>query len=129
MITIQQIKEELDIHFKRIDMILPEIKSYLPFENNDFEDIEKTKTIDSFKYRFTKIQDKMGDRFDNLSKNRQQILRYIINKPMINIEQLSKSVGISTTAIENNIKYLKENNILKRVGNNKDGSWEIIDEK
>jgi hypothetical protein len=40
---------------------------------------------------------------------------------MINIEQLSKSVGISTTAIENNI--------LKRVGNNKDGSWEIIDEK
>ena len=63
MITIQQIKEELDIHFKRIDMILPEIKSYLPFENDDFEDIEKIKAIDSFIYRFTKIQDKMGDKF------------------------------------------------------------------
>jgi len=63
MITIQQIKEELDIHFKRIDMILPEVKSYLPFENDDFEDIEKIKAIDSFIYRFTKIQDKMGDKF------------------------------------------------------------------
>jgi len=63
MITIVQIKEELDIHFKRIDMILPEIKSYLPFSNDDFEDIEKIKAIDSFIYRFTKIQDKMGDKF------------------------------------------------------------------
>ena len=63
MITITQIKEELDIHFKRIDMILPEIKSYLPFENDDFDDIEKIKAIDSFIYRFTKIQDKMGDKF------------------------------------------------------------------
>ena len=63
MITIEQIKEELDIHFKRIDMILPEVKSYLPFENDDFEDIEKIKAIDSFIYRFTKIQDKMGDKF------------------------------------------------------------------
>ena len=63
MITINQIKDELDIHFKRIDMILPEVKSYLPFENDDFEDIEKIKAIDSFIYRFTKIQDKMGDKF------------------------------------------------------------------
>jgi len=63
MITIRQIKEELDIHFKRIDMILPEVKSYLPFKNDDFEDIEKIKAIDSFIYRFTKIQDKMGDKF------------------------------------------------------------------
>jgi len=32
MITIEQIAQELEIHFKRIDMILPEIKSYLPFK-------------------------------------------------------------------------------------------------
>ncbi|MDQ7046558.1 MAG: hypothetical protein Q9M39_02690 [Sulfurovum sp.] len=39
------------------------MKSYIPFENDDFEDIEKIKAIDSFIYRFTKIQDKMGDKF------------------------------------------------------------------
>ena len=63
MITIQQIKDELDIHFKRVDAILPEVKSYLPFKNDDFDNIEKIKTIDSFIYRFSKIQDKMGDKF------------------------------------------------------------------
>jgi len=63
MITIQQIKDELDIHFKRVDAILPEMKSYLPFKNDDFDNIEKIKTIDSFIYRFSKIQDKMGDKF------------------------------------------------------------------
>ena len=63
MITINQIKDEIDIHFKRVDMILPEVKSYLPFKNSDFEDIEKIKAIDSFIYRFTKIQDKMDDKF------------------------------------------------------------------
>jgi len=63
MITIEQIKAELDIHFKRVDAILPEIKDFLPFENDDFEDTQKIKTIDSFIYRFTKIQDKMGDKF------------------------------------------------------------------
>ena len=63
MIAIEQIKAELDIHFKRVDAILPEIKDFLPFENDDFEDTQKIKTIDSFIYRFTKIQDKMGDKF------------------------------------------------------------------
>ena len=70
MTTTKQIKDELDIHFKRIDMILPEIKSYLPFCNDDLEDVEKIKTIDSFIYRFTKIQDKMGDKlFPSILRN------------------------------------------------------------
>jgi predicted HTH transcriptional regulator len=37
-------------------------------------------------------------------------------------------MGISTTAIENNIKSLKDSNILRRAGSDKAGTWEIIDE-
>ena len=47
---------------------------------------------------------------------------------MISIPQLSTKIDISTTAIENNIKYLKENHYIKRIGGTKDGSWVIIDE-
>jgi len=39
----------------------------MPFSNADFEDIEKIKAIDSFIYRFTKIQNKMRDKDINLS--------------------------------------------------------------
>ena len=63
MMTLAQVSEELEIHFKRIDALLPELKSYMPFKEADFEDIEKIKTIDSFIYRFTKIQDRMGEKF------------------------------------------------------------------
>ncbi|RLA74009.1 MAG: hypothetical protein DRG11_06245 [Epsilonproteobacteria bacterium] len=62
MTTIYHIKEELDVHFKRIDAILPELKSYLPLDNDGFEDTETVKTIDSFIFRFGKIQDKMGEK-------------------------------------------------------------------
>ena len=63
MITLKQVCEELEIHFRRIDVLLPEIKSYLPFKESDFDDTEKIKTIDSFIYRFTKVQDRMGEKF------------------------------------------------------------------
>ncbi len=62
MTTLSQIKQELDIHFKRIDAILPELKSYLPLDGDDFEDTEIVKTVDSFIFRFGKIQDKMGEK-------------------------------------------------------------------
>ena len=63
MMTLKQVCEELEIHFRRVDALLPEIKSYFPFKESDFEDTEKIKTIDSFIYRFTKVQDRMGEKF------------------------------------------------------------------
>jgi len=66
MMTLKQVCEELEIHFRRIDALLPEIKSYLPFKESDFNDTEKIKTIDSFIYRFTKVQDRMGEKFFSL---------------------------------------------------------------
>ena len=79
--------------------------------------------------KIKKLGDKLGDRFNSLTKNRQKLLELIDKKPTISIEQLSKSIGISTTAIENNIRFLKENHLLKRVGKAKDGSWEIVYEE
>ncbi len=69
MMTLKQVCEELDIHFSRIDALIPEIKSYLPFKETDFNDTEKIKTIDAFIYRFTKVQDRMGEKFFPLVLN------------------------------------------------------------
>ena len=60
-----------------------------------------------------------------LSKNRQTILDIIKENRSITITLLSEKVGISTTAIENNIKFLKESGLLKRVGSDKAGYWEV----
>lgn len=54
--------EEIQLHFSRVEAIMPEITSWLPLKVDDFNNTEKVKTIDSFIYRFIKIQDKMGEK-------------------------------------------------------------------
>ena len=62
MLQLIDIKWEIDRHIKRIEAILPDIQNWLPLQKEDLDDTEKVKTIDSFIYRFTKIQDKMGEK-------------------------------------------------------------------
>lgn len=66
-----------------------------------------------------KLGDKLGD-------NQLLILESLKNKPYLSLSQLSKIIGISQTAIENNIAKLKGLGILKRIGPDKGGHWEII---
>lgn len=38
---------------------------------------------------------------------------------------MAKILDISTTAIDNNIKWLKDNNIIERIGNDRNGYWQV----
>ena len=66
--------------------------------------------------------EKLGEK---LGENEKKILEFISQNKNITTKELSKEIGISTTAIENNITKLKEKGILKRVGPDKGGYWEI----
>lgn len=75
---------------------------------------------------------KLGDNVGNkvgyknlLNSRRKQILEEIRNNPNVTQAQLSKIVGIGLTAIENNIRFLKENGYIERVGSNKTGYWKV----
>ena len=71
----------------------------------------------------------VGNKVGNkpLSKNRELILKEMRNNPNITKQQLSTLLGISTTAIDKNINYLKLNNYIKRIGENKNGYWKVLD--
>ena len=56
MLQLTEIKRESDRQFKRIDAILPDIQNWLPLQKEDLDETEIVKTIDSFIYRFTKMQ-------------------------------------------------------------------------
>ncbi|RKZ54032.1 MAG: hypothetical protein DRR08_26825 [Candidatus Parabeggiatoa sp. nov. 2] len=56
MLQLTEIKLEIDRQFKRIDAILPDIQNWLPLQKEDLDNTEIVKTIDSFIYRFTKMQ-------------------------------------------------------------------------
>ena len=81
--NIRDIQDEIDIHIRRIDAILPDIKSWLPLNSNSFENIDIVKTIDSFIYRFSKILDKMGDKL--FPAILQLLQEYKTNMPLIDV--------------------------------------------
>lgn len=48
------------------------------------------------------------------------------HNPNITKMELIAIIGISDTAIDNNIRYLRVNGYIKRIGENKNGYWEVL---
>ena len=74
------------------------------------------------------LAEKVGRRLadglvEGLGENRARILALIKHDPSVSIPKLAETIGISTTAIENNIKYLKTKGLLRRSGSAKGGHW------
>ena len=64
---------------------------------------------------------------EKLGENEEKILDIINKDVFVTISDISKSLGISTTAVENNISKLKKRGLLKRTGPDKGGHWEIVE--
>ena len=63
---------------------------------------------------------------NGLNQTQRKILEFIKNDSRITTTKLSELVGVSVTSINNEIKKLKEKNLLKREGSNKSGNWVIL---
>ena len=63
---------------------------------------------------------------DGLVESQIKIIELISNNPRISKREISEKIGISTTAIDKHIQKLKEKGMLKRIGHDKGGHWEII---
>ena len=59
---IDDILEKVYLHQKRLKLALLEIKEWDSIDCEIFENFEKIKTVDTFIYRFIKLQDLMGDK-------------------------------------------------------------------
>lgn len=64
---------------------------------------------------------------DGLVESQRQILLLIAENPHFSKRELAERIGISTTAIDKNIKTLKNRGVLRRVGPDKGGFWEVVD--
>jgi len=64
-----------------------------------------------------------------LNDTQMKILEVIRNNPNITKKQIQEKIGKSKTTVDNGISYLKENGIIKHVGSNKAGYWNVLDEE
>ena len=58
-------------------------------------------------------------------KSSEKILRLMSHNKYISINELAEITGISTRAVEKHIANLKEKELLKRIGPDKGGHWEV----
>ncbi len=73
-----------------------------------------------------RVGEKVGEK---LTENQQKIIDFIQREQSISAKELSGRVGISQRKVEENISKLKKKGILKRIGPDKGGHWEIVEEK
>ena len=92
------------------------------------------KTVNMFEVIFPLIKkgsEKVTDRVtekvtDRVTENQHKILDAINNNPNVTASELAKILGISERKTKENIKKLKERLLLKRIGPDKGGHWEVV---
>ncbi|MFK7806969.1 MAG: RNA-binding domain-containing protein [Saprospiraceae bacterium] len=73
----------------------------------------------------TKTEEKTEEK--TREKTREKIIRLLKNRNTLSANDLSEIIGVSESAIEKHIVKLKKQKILKRIGPDKGGYWEIIE--
>ena len=77
-----------------------------------------------FKVVLTKIDGKkLGEK---LGENRRRIIGMMVQNPSVTTFDLVSGIGISQTAIENNIIWLRSHGYIRRIGADKGGHWEVL---
>ena len=69
------------------------------------------------------VNDKVNDK---ISSNEYKLLNYLIEDPGYTVSQLSDKLGISRKTISVYLKKLKASGIIRRVGSDRKGYWEIL---
>lgn len=76
-------------------------------------------------YRPVRFQEWVEGWVEKLTQNRLKILQCVHQKPQISKKEMETIVGLSGSAIDNNISLLKELGLLERQGGAKGGRWII----
>ena len=62
-----------------------------------------------------------------LGKTAQQIVNLMRPTPKITIPELAEALGRSLSAIEKQVRQLRDNGTIARVGPDKGGHWEVLE--
>ena len=64
---------------------------------------------------------------ESTQKSTQKILELIAENPKVTTQEMADSIGIIRRSVAKHIKKLQEQGIIRRVGPDKGGHWEIVE--
>ncbi len=90
--------------------------------------VEKPKTLVENKGGLVENIEKLveGILVGKSRQRRLDILKAIAQNPSISAQQMAGQFGVSITAVQNHLDYLKDNGLIRRVGPDKGGHWEVV---
>ena len=59
-------------------------------------------------------------------KTVEKTLKILSNTPSITVREMSEILGLSRRGVEEQIKSLKQKGVIRRIGPDKGGHWEVI---
>ena len=65
---------------------------------------------------------------EGLVESQRKILVLISQNPSVSKQEMADKIGISTTAVDKNIAYLRKKGLIKRIGAARGGHWEVLEE-
>ena len=66
---------------------------------------------------------------EKVYEKQQAIMQEIRKKPFVTASELSEILGISLRKTQENMRKLRENGLIRRIGPDKGGLWEVIDQR
>ena len=115
--------------FKQYDFMLRATIRKVVLQNDtqdDVQDIQRVKEIDSQRNQGGTQDGTQDDVQKTTQKTTQKIIEAIMGNSNISIEELAVICGLSRDGINYNIRNLKKQGIIRRVGPDKGGHWEVI---
>ncbi|MDF1875744.1 hypothetical protein JHD48_08350 [Sulfurimonas sp. SAG-AH-194-I05] len=121
---INDVVSKINLHKRRLVLALQEIEDWNELSSDVFEDFEKIKTVDTFIYRFIKLQDMMGEKLFKVFLD--EIGEYKDSMSLLDILDKLEKFGI----IEDSYKWLEyrklRNQLTHEYPNNEDDIIEGI---
>lgn len=76
-------------------------------------------------FRVEFFRKKVSDVGVKLSATQKKIVNAMEHNPQITNVKFAEKLGVTTRTIERNISTLKKENIIERIGSDKDGYWKV----
>ena len=106
------------------------------FLKNNIDKIETVNPTDELELDVKTLQKRLGEKLgvkysviaflnEKLGENRLSLLFLLYFSPKITGQTIARILDISTTSVDNQIKWFKEREVLERIGNDRNGYWKI----
>ena len=106
------------------------------FLKNNLDKVETVNPTDELELDVKTLQKRLGEKLgvkysviaflnEKLGENRLSLLFLLYFSPKITGQTIAKILDISTTSVDNHIKWFKEREVLERIGNDRNGYWKI----